>query len=55
MTTMPDGTLYARGILRHSPEDRNPDHVAIDLWDRQTWGRVVLNAQARSFDASPRS
>ena len=52
---MPDGTLYAAGIMRHRPEGRRPDHVNRELWDRQTWGRVVLNAQARGFDSSPRS
>jgi hypothetical protein len=52
---MPDGTLYVRGIMRHRPDWRRPDHVALELWDRETWGRVVLNAQARSIDASPRS
>jgi hypothetical protein len=52
---MPDGTLYVRGIMRHRPVNRRPDHVTLELWDRETWGRVVLNAQARSIDASPRS
>lgn len=52
---MPDGTLYVRGIMRHAPQNRRPDHVSMELWDRQTWGRVVLNAQARSIDARPRS
>jgi hypothetical protein len=52
---MPDGTLYARGILRHRPPGRRPDHGNRELWDRKTWGRVVFNAQARSFDRSPRS
>jgi hypothetical protein len=52
---MPDGTFMVRGILRHNPAGRRPDHVRQDLWDRQTWGRVVFNTQARSFDASPRS
>jgi hypothetical protein len=52
---MPDGTLYVRGIMRHKPVNRRPDHQQVELWDRETWGRVVLNAQARSIDAQPRS
>jgi hypothetical protein len=52
---MPDGTLFVRGIMRHAPANRKPDHVQLELWDRQTWGRVVFNAQARSIDAQPRS
>jgi hypothetical protein len=52
---MPDGTLYARGIMRHRPRLRRPDHASLELWDRQAWGRVALNTQARSFDNSPRS
>jgi hypothetical protein len=52
---MPDGTLYVRGTMRHRPADRHPDHVNLVLWDRETWGRVVPNTQARSVDARPRS
>jgi hypothetical protein len=52
---MPDGELYVRGIMRHRPDRRRPDHVNLELWDRQTWGRIVPNTQARSVDARPRS
>lgn len=52
---MPDGTVYVQGIMRHRPEFRPADHVARELWDRKTWGRVSLNTQARSFDNTPRS
>jgi hypothetical protein len=52
---MPGGALYAQGIMRHRPLDRRPDHVQRPLWDRNTWGRVELNTQARSFDNTPRS
>src|SRR5207237_9339499 len=40
-----DGDTYARGIMRHRPEQswRNPDHVAVKLGDRKTWYRLVKN------------
>jgi hypothetical protein len=34
---------YARGILRHEPDFRRPDHARIKLGDRKTWGLVLKN------------
>jgi hypothetical protein len=50
-----DGRLFVRGIMRHAPARRRPDHARLDLWDRQTWGEIVFNAQARGINAQPRS
>jgi hypothetical protein len=50
---MPDGELYVRGIMRHRPEGRRPDHVNLVLGDRTSWWRIVPNNQARSVDANP--
>lgn len=43
--TMPDGTTYARGILRHRPREtwRSPEHKMVRLGDRRTWYRLVKN------------
>ncbi len=46
---MPDGTLYARGIMRHRPAGRRAEHHNLELWDRRIWGRIVLNTVPRSF------
>jgi hypothetical protein len=37
------GSTYARGILRHRPADRSPDHHAVVLGDRKTWYLLVKN------------
>jgi hypothetical protein len=34
---------YARGIMRHEPDRRRPDHARIKLGDGKTWGLVVKN------------
>jgi hypothetical protein len=34
---------YARGILRHDPVGRRPEHVKRPLGDRKSWYRLVLN------------
>jgi hypothetical protein len=38
-----DGTTYARGILRHAPPHRRPEHVRQPMGDRKTWHRIVRN------------
>jgi hypothetical protein len=38
----PAGT-FARGILRHRPIRRRPDHVNVPLGDRKTWHRLIKN------------
>jgi hypothetical protein len=38
----PAGT-FARGILRHRPALRKPDHVNVPLGDRKTWFRLIRN------------
>jgi hypothetical protein len=37
------GATYAKGMLRHEPNGRRPDHTMIRLGDRKTWGLVVKN------------
>lgn len=34
---------YAKGIMRHEPDGRMPDHARIKLGDGKTWGLVVKN------------
>jgi hypothetical protein len=34
---------YAKGIMRHEPDGRQPDHARIKLGDGKTWGLVVKN------------
>jgi hypothetical protein len=46
---LPDGTLYVRGMMRHRPRNRRPDHQTIKLWDGKTWGRVAFNTVPRSI------
>jgi hypothetical protein len=38
-----DGDTYARGILRHRPPYRGPDHMNVKLGDGKTWHRVLKN------------
>jgi hypothetical protein len=38
-----DGATYARGILRHRPPYRSPDHVCRPMGDRKTWHLIVRN------------
>lgn len=38
-----DGTTYARGILRHAPPHRDPEHARQPMGDRKTWHRIVRN------------
>ena len=37
------GTTYARGILRHAPPHRSPEHARQPMGDRKTWHRIVRN------------
>ncbi|HTB50084.1 MAG TPA: hypothetical protein VK701_03835 [Solirubrobacteraceae bacterium] len=55
-----DGDTYARGILRHRPPYRAPDHVSVKLGHGKTWYRILKNtvpfaqttrANTRSFTA----
>jgi hypothetical protein len=52
----PAGT-FARGILRHRPAHRRPDHVNQPLGDRKTWHRLVRNTvpSGRSWSVSDAS
>jgi len=34
---------YGRGVLRHEPDRRRPDHARIRLGDGKTWGLIVKN------------
>jgi hypothetical protein len=34
---------YARGIVRHVPEQRRPDHIPLPLGDRKTWFLCIPN------------
>lgn len=49
-----DGETYARGILRHTPQWREPDHARQKMGDAKTWHRILKNtvpvatAQVRS-------
>lgn len=38
-----DGDVYARGLLYHRPDFRQPDHARIKLGDGRTWYRIVKN------------
>lgn len=38
-----NGTTYARGILRHRPQWRDPDHRNVKLGDGKTWFALVRN------------
>ena len=42
ITTL-DGDTYARGMLRHRPERRDPDHRMIKLGDGRSWYRILKN------------
>jgi hypothetical protein len=44
-----DAGTYARGFLRHRPQDRRPDHQTVKLGDRQSWFVLVTNTVPRSF------
>lgn len=48
------GKTYARGILRHKPQWRRPDHRNVKLGDRKTWFEVVKNTvpEGRSWSIS---
>lgn len=37
------GATYARGILRHRPPYRRPDHIRRAMGDRKTWHLIVRN------------
>lgn len=41
--TTSDGDTYARGVLRHRPAFREPDHAQIKLGDGRTWYRIIKN------------
>lgn len=45
-----DGTMYVRGMMRHNPRLRRPDHRTIKLWDGNTWGRVAFNTVPRAIN-----
>jgi hypothetical protein len=38
-----DGDIYARGVLRHRPPYRAPDHVQVKLGKGRTWYRILKN------------
>ena len=38
---MPDGTVYARGTLRHAPEFRRPDHARVTIG--KEWHLILKN------------
>lgn len=40
-----DGTIYARGILRHAPAEmwRTPEHKRQPMGNRKTWHQIVKN------------
>ena len=41
--TTVDGDTYARGMLHHRPERRDPDHRRVRLGDGRTWYRILKN------------
>jgi hypothetical protein len=38
-----NGVTYARGIVRHVPDGRTPDHIPLPLGDRKTWFLCIPN------------
>jgi hypothetical protein len=38
---LPDGTTLVRGVLRHNPQGRRPDHARVKVGNR--WSVVVKN------------
>lgn len=49
-TYLLDDSTYARGLLRHRPAERRPDHITRELGDRKQWYQLVTNTVPRSFD-----
>jgi hypothetical protein len=43
VTTTTSGTTFARGILKHDPAGRRPDHARVILGDRKQWHLIVKN------------
>ena len=48
-----DGDIYARGMLRHRPPYRAPDHVQVKLGDGKTWYRILKNTVPLAQKAQP--
>lgn len=40
---LPDGTLLARGTLRHAPQWRDPDHKRVKMGSGKAWHIIVKN------------
>jgi hypothetical protein len=53
--TADDGTTYARGILRHAPRWRDPEHQRRAIGDRRTWHQIVKNTVPAGSNGASRS